>query len=149
MSAVRDYVDEYSQRVCYEYLDPADLIIQYSNDSRRFRDINFWGHQRFMTILDFRVLTGCDEKMCYKFAELYNGNAIIGNANINNLTPLSDFRSTGAANFMELRIPVLYYEHKTVNSDYKTKITSEKGTTVKDEEYRNGGYKKPRTYDND
>lgn len=147
MSAAMDTVNKYSQRAEFEYVDPGDMIIQYNQDSRRFRDTQFWARQKFMTIYDIRIKTGWPEQKIWEIAGKFNDNKVLGNE-ISRLDDYNTYGESGNCNYNDFRIPVLYYEYLTVDSKYYTNVNSETdGKFTVEEKYRQNGLKKPRMYD--
>ena len=150
MAASMDVVNPITKRVEAEYVDPADLIIEYSDkENRRFIDSGFWAVQRFLTVAQLREQTGWSEEKILSIATQFNGKFAIGNPLIENLTSLTEYRSNNYCNYNDLRIPILHYEIKTIDSTYYTKfLNSDKGRfPMVEEPYRNDGKKKPRVYD--
>jgi hypothetical protein len=150
MSACRDDVDQYSQRAGYKYMDPGRLIVQGSDDNRRFGDIQFWAYQEYMTIYDLRTRTGWPEQKILQIANQFNGNQSLGNVMVERFDTVNTFYDTGECNYNDIRVPVLYYEQLTVDSTYWTEIKSEsEGNIIKDEPYLSMGKRKPRIKNNE
>lgn len=146
MSSIMDGVDEFLQRVKYEYVDPADVIIQSSGNERLFRNPLFWGVQQMKTIYEIRTETGWDERTIYNIAGLYNGDTNLCNPSIN-MDPIEKYTQEGECNYNDLRIPVLRYGHLTCDTKYYTDIKADEGEFTVDEPYRGGGKKLPRIHD--
>lgn len=150
MSAAVDVVDEYSQRVGIEYLDPSDLIIQYSDNNTRFEDIWFWGRQKLMTIGEVRKQTGWSEDKILNLAIKYNGDVALGNTRINSLTSIEQYSINGSANYNDVRVPVLEYEYKTVDNFYTSVLTRKNGTiSKKEQQWEKDGYEAPKVWDDE
>jgi hypothetical protein len=146
VGAVVDKVDNHGQIVNYEYADPRDLIIPFSN-SKKFDDIPYWGIQKYYTIVELRKETGWSEDYIRGIAEQFNNVTALGNPNIVEMTDLLTFEKTGTCNYNDLRVAVMECEFKTVNSYYKTKVKREDGNTFSfDEPYVKG--RKPKMLDN-
>ena len=68
----RDYVDMNTGRVKTKYLDPVNLIAQYSR-SRNYENSSYFGYVEEYTIAELRVITGLPETMLNKIAHTNSG----------------------------------------------------------------------------
>jgi hypothetical protein len=145
MSAAVDSVDPYSQRATIDYIDLYDCIVHYNQDNLRFKDSEFWAHQKYMTIYELRTKSGWDEKKIQGIASRYINNTTLGNPNIT-IDSEDVYSNTGNCNYNDFRVPVLYYEFLTVDSKYYTNVKGEEGQFTVEEPYRKGGKGLPRVH---
>ena len=115
MGCYIDRVNPVTKRVEWEYQDPKDLFIQYSDDLR-FNDIWYWGRQKIYTVGDVRLKSGWPEEKIRQVALYWNGQTFLNNSTIRDLDGVDIFYSGQTPNYNDLKVCVLEYEYKTVNS---------------------------------
>ena len=115
-----DTVDTDTQRVYQQYIDIADLIMDYTKQDD-FTKSNFAALPEFWTINDLRKKTqpmGIDEDELKATAMQYVG--YVGNPQFWN-DNYGVMNSHGVYPYSSWKIPVLYSTWKSVNSKYRTK----------------------------
>lgn len=119
-AAYRDYYDPVTGLVKYEYVDWANLVLDYSIE-RDFKDIRFWGYLKFSTINEVRAKAPeITEEQLIKTAMINTG--LWGNMNRELFTSLQPYgyrSKEGVRVYDTFRIPTLVCEWKSVDSEYK------------------------------
>lgn len=148
-SAAIDRVNPATGKVEWRYQDPEDLIMPYS-DTDRFEKIWNWGHVVYYTIGDLReCCPELSENEIYALAAKFSnvlGNNSLYSAPLNSVDMWFDGKTP---NYNDFIIPVLEYEIKTVDEFYHTEFAkAENNNYWVTEPWQNGGYKKPRYFEN-
>jgi hypothetical protein len=127
-AAFRDYYDPVTGIVKYEYVDWANLIIDYSTE-RDFKDIRFWGYLKFETINNIRQKAqNIDEADLINMAMINVG--LWGNISkdqFNSYQPYGYRTDKGIRVYDQFRIPVLITEWLSTDTEYKTVKTNKAG----------------------
>jgi hypothetical protein len=146
MGGYIDKINPVTKRVEWEYLDPKDLIVQYSDDLR-FNDIWYWGRQKIYTVGDVRQKSGWPEEKIREIALYWNGNTYLRNTTLREIDGVTVYYNGQIPNYNDIKVCVLEYEYKTINSEYTTRVNSPKdGSFEVSEPYRKKGYRKPKIY---
>jgi len=111
--AVMDKVETNEQKVYEEYIDPAELIIEYGKNPQ------YGAIPLYYTISEIVAETGITFDEAVKIATQYSG--VLGNPAWVNYYGDSTVYSLSNYNFGAWRVPVLYAAYKTVNRKYFTK----------------------------
>ena len=125
-AAVKDYTDPYTRKVKVRYIDPANLIIQYSKHWD-YRNAEYGGEIIRETISNIRKVTDLTEDQLRTIAQFYNGRN--GNPNIDSWMEDDLQTNTGWA-YDSFMIDVLDAEKKSINSKYFTRRTNKYGETL-------------------
>jgi len=124
IAATMDVVNTDTQRVTQQYVDVADLIIDYSK-TNDFQNSNFAALPEYLTINELRKKTGLDEDYLKQTAILYRG--YLGNPQFWN-DGYGIMNSDGTFPYGGWKVPVLYSTWKSLNRTYKIKKTRANGT---------------------
>jgi len=136
--ACMDYVCDVTGMIKTKYLDPNELIIEYSN-SEDYENSRYAGYITYETVSYLRKTTNIEEDELRKLVGINKG--LYGNADTFNL----NIREDDTYDYDYFRIPVLCAFWKSVDTKYETK----KGNKTIYEPYGDGGYKKPKMYNNE
>jgi hypothetical protein len=130
-AATRDYTDRYTQKAKVRYVDPLKLVMQYSRHSD-YKNAEFAGEIITESISNIRKNTGLEEEQLKQVAQFYNGR--------NNNRTLSSwdddylYDSDGSCKFDDFYVDVMDCEWFSVNSEYRTKRTNDRGETLEYDE---------------
>ena len=132
-AAVKDYTDPYTKKAKIRYVDPLNLVIQYSRHWDH-RNSEYAGEKIRESITNIRKNTDIPEDELRQLAQFYNGAG--SNANLANWG-LDDLRvSDGVWKYDDFQIDVMDCEWFSVNKKYRTTRTNERGEDYTyDEEY--------------
>ena len=125
-SAVKDYTDPYTRKVKVRYVDPANLIIQYSRHND-YRNAEWAGEIIKETISNIRKVTNLTEEQLKNIAHFYNGRN--GNPELDSWLD-EDLRTETGWAYDGFTIDVLDAEKKSINSKYFTRRTNRYGDTL-------------------
>ena len=130
-AAVKDYTDLYTRKAKVRYVDPINLVIQYSRHWDH-RNSEYAGEVIRETISNIRKNTDIPEEELRHLAQFYNGRN--RNQSIESWNE-DDLRMDGNRwRYDNFYIDVLDAEWFSVNSKYFTKRTNERGETFTYEE---------------
>ena len=123
-AGVKDYTDPYTKKAKMRYVDPINLIIQYSRHWDH-RNSEYAGEVIRESISNIRKNTEIPEDELRQLAQFYNGRS--GNANISSWG-LDDLRVTeGVWKYDDFQIEVMDAEWFSVNSKFRTTRKNERG----------------------
>jgi hypothetical protein len=123
-AGVKDYTDPYTKKAKIRYVDPINLVIQYSRHWDH-RNSEYAGEVIRESISNIRKNTDIDEDELRQLAQFYNGRA--GNANISSWG-LDDLRVTeGVWKYDDFQIEIMDAEWFSVNSKFRTTRKNERG----------------------
>ena len=128
--AVKDYVDNYTKKVKTRYVDPVNLIIQYSRHWDH-RNSEYAGEMVRETISNLRKYTNISEDELRGLAQFYNGRN--GNATLSAWTDEElrlDSSGISGWKYDNFYIDVLDVEWFSVNSEYHTKRKNQYGDSL-------------------
>lgn len=138
-SAFRDYYDPIKKVVRYEYVDWANLIIDYSKENN-FKDARFWGYIKFFTINEVRSRRpDLKESDLIGLASQYAG--FWGNPSedyINTRTNSGYRNKDGILVYNQFRVPVLICEWLSNDTRYKMLRKNSRGETLYYEQEERG-----------
>ncbi|HOM03033.1 MAG TPA: hypothetical protein PLH43_09425 [Acetivibrio sp.] len=123
-AAVKDYTDQYTRKAKIRYVDPVNLIIQYSRHWDH-RNSEYAGEIISESISNLRKNTNLSEEQLRGIARAFNG--VMGNPVINSWNTEDLLMSGGTYIYDEFHIPVLDAEWFSINSRYRTTRINERG----------------------
>lgn len=130
-AAFRDYYDPITNKVRYEYVDFANLIIDYSRE-QDFKDARFWGYVKLMTVNEVRSRRpDLKEDQLLGMARQYAG--LFGNQGENYLGGWQSYgyrNNKGVLVYDMYRVPVFISEWLSNDTRYKMKRTNKRGETL-------------------
>jgi hypothetical protein len=127
-AATKDYTDQYTNKAKIRYVDPRNLIMQYSKHWDH-RNSEYAGEIIKETISNIRKNTNLSEDQLRNIAQFYNGR---------NLNPslaswsTDDLMSQGSSGYKydSFLIDILDYEWFSIDEKYRTTRTNSRGETV-------------------
>ncbi len=120
-----DEVNIEEQKVYEKYLEPEDLIIEYSSKDD-FTKSRYGAYPLWMTVTEVKEETGMDDEELLRFASTLGG--MYGNPSWN-----ANFRNRGTNGewlFGDWRVPVLYAAWITVNQKWDVERQTKEGKKV-------------------
>lgn len=144
IAATKDYIDQYTKKVKVRYVNPSNLIIQYSRKDD-FKGSEWAGELIKVSITDLRKNTDLTEDELREIAGKYNN--IGGNPDITSWDSVS--LEGGGYKYDGFWIDVFDGEYKTVNDKYSTTRKDAEGNLVTREEGSTDPYKMKRYYGKD
>ena len=132
-AGVKDYTDPYTKKAKIRYVDPLNLVIQYSRHWDH-RNSEYAGEKIRESITNIRKNTDIPEDELRQLAQFYNGAG--PNANLTNWG-LDDLRvADGVWKYDDFQIDIMDCEWFSVNKKYRTTRTNERGEDYTyDEDY--------------
>lgn len=118
MAGIIDLVDEYTGKSKIEYIDPANLIIEYCGD-RDYRKARFAGIPLTYSIVDLRTQNKGDftEEELAKYAQQFS--TYLGNDQRTVYNRGGDIDSDGSYKYNDYKIPVIYFCWKSAYPIYE------------------------------
>lgn len=124
--AVKDYVDATTGKVKARYVDPINLVAQYSRDFG-FDNSEFVGEFVNLTLADVRKATKLSEAEITQLAQVYN--TFLNNPTLNGSSYYSYVNPDNNYLFDNYRICVMDCEWVSLNTEYKVERTTKYGDT--------------------
>ena len=132
-AATKDYTDQYTRKVKTRYVDPLNLIIQYSRHWDH-RNSEYAGEVIKETISNIRKNTDLSEDQLRNLAQFYNGRN--SNRNISSWTEEDLLTPTGDFIYDNFQIDVMDAEWFSINKKYRTTRETKRGDKLSyDSEY--------------